>query len=78
MIETEIIIEMNSSTDTKIIIESISPEINNKILNTKVNLYSSNNKIFLKINSRNLSSFRAACNSYLRWINTAYNIKKTI
>ena len=78
MVEAEIMIETDSSFDAKIIIESISPEINNRILNTKVSLYSSDNKIFLNINSKNLSSFRAACNSYLRWINTAYSVKKTI
>ena len=78
MVEAEIIIEMDSANDAKIIIESISPEIKNKILNTKVSLYSSDNKIFLNINSKNLSSFRAACNSYLRWINTAHKVKKTI
>ena len=75
MVEAKIIIEINSSIDASIIIKSISPEIKNKILNTEVNIYSIDKKIFLDINSKNLSSLRAACNSYLRWINTAYNVK---
>ena len=78
MAKANITIDMNSSNDARIIIESISPEIKNNIPNTKVILYSANKKIFLEINSKNLSSLRAACNSYLRWINTAYNVKNSI
>jgi tRNA threonylcarbamoyladenosine modification (KEOPS) complex Pcc1 subunit len=78
MAKAEIIVEMDSNSDARIIIESITPEIKNKIPNTTVKLYCSNNKIFLNINSKNLSSLRAACNSYLRWINTANNVKNSI
>jgi KEOPS complex subunit Pcc1 len=78
MVNAKIIIEMDSSFDAKIIKDSISPEIKNKIPNTKVRLNLSDKKIVLDINSKNLSSLRAACNSYLRWINTAYKIKKAI
>jgi KEOPS complex subunit Pcc1 len=78
MVEAKIIIEMDSSFDAEIIIESISPEIKNKIPNTKLNLCLNDKKILLDINSKNLSSLRAACNSYLRWINTAYKVKKSV
>ena len=78
MVEAEIIISMDSDFDARIIVESISPEIKNKIPNTKINLYVSDGKIFLDIISKNLSSLRAACNSYLRWINTANNVKNSI
>ena len=78
MIIAKIIISMDSAFDARIVVESISPEIKNKIPNTKINLYVSNEKIFLDIISKNLSSLRAACNSYLRWINTANNVKNSI
>ncbi len=78
MLKANIIIDMDSSIEAKIIMESISPEIKNNITNTKVILYSSNKKIFLEITSKNLSSLRAACNSYLRWIKTAYDVKNSI
>jgi len=78
MVEAKIIISMDSAFDARIVVESISPEIKNKIPNTKINLYVSNEKIFLDIISKNLSSLRAACNSYLRWINTANNVKNSI
>jgi tRNA threonylcarbamoyladenosine modification (KEOPS) complex Pcc1 subunit len=78
MAKAEIIIDMDSNSDVRIIIDSISPEIKNKIPNTTIKLNISNNKILLNINSKNLSSLRAACNSYLRWINTAINVKNSI
>jgi len=78
MVEAKIIISMDSAFDARIVVESISPEIKNKIPNTKINLYVSNEKIFIDIISKNLSSLRAACNSYLRWINTANNVKNSI
>ena len=78
MFEAKIIINIESEIDAKIIVESISPEIKKKIPNTKVNIYSNKNKIFLDIASKNISSLRASCNSYLRWIDTAKNVKNSI
>lgn len=78
MFEAKIIINIDSDIDAEIIVESISPEVKKKIPNTKVNIYSIGNKIFLYINSKNISSLRAACNSYLRWIKTADNVKNSI
>jgi tRNA threonylcarbamoyladenosine modification (KEOPS) complex Pcc1 subunit len=78
MFEAKIIINIESKIEAEIIVESISPEIKKKIPNTKVNIYSNGNKIFLDIASKNISSLRAACNSYLRWIKTAKNVKNSI
>ena len=78
MIVAKIIIDMDSTFDARIVIKSISPEIKNNIPNTSVSLCYSNKKIYLDITSENLNSLRAACNSYLRWINTANNVKNSI
>ena len=78
MIVAKIIIDMDSTFDARIVIKSISPEIKNNIPNTNVSLCYSNKKIYLDITSKNLNSLRAACNSYLRWINTANNVKNSI
>ena len=78
MIEARIIIKMDSEINAKIVSLSVSPEIKKKIPNSKINLCFSENKIYLDIISKNVSSLRAACNSYLRWINTAYNITNSI
>ena len=78
MIEAKIVINMNSALDARIIGESISPEIKKKIPNSKINITFYDEKIFLDIVSKNLSSLRAACNSYFRWINTANKVKNSI
>ena len=74
------IFEFNFDTEeeARIIASSLDPEIKNKIPKTKVDVSLFNKTFKLKIESDDLSSLRAACNSYLRWINTALNVKKTI
>jgi len=71
-------LDFNTDKEAKIIMESIDPEIKHKIPKTKIEISRSNKKIFLKIEANDLSSLRAACNSYLRWIITAINVKKVI
>ena len=78
MIKAQIIIKIDSVTNAKIVTLSISPEIKKKLPNSKINLHFSDDKIFLDIVSKNISSLRAACNSYLRWINTAYTVATSI
>ena len=78
MFEAKFKIPFNSEEEAKIILKSIFPEIKKKISNTEIDLYSNKNIIFLEIRSKNTSSLRAACNSYLRWINTAYSINNVI
>ena len=68
----------DSEDDAKIIAESLSPEIKHKIPKTNVEVSISKETFSLKIEARDVSSLRAACNSYLRWINTALNVKKTV
>jgi len=68
----------DSEDEVKIIIKSLIPEIKHKIPKTNVEVTYSGKTLFLKIETSNISSLRAACNSYLRWINTALNVKKTI
>ena len=78
MKKAEFIFSFDSDDEAKIIAESVLPGIKHKI--PKTNVYVSlEGKIFLlKIEAKDISSLRAACNSYLRWINTALNVKKAI
>jgi tRNA threonylcarbamoyladenosine modification (KEOPS) complex Pcc1 subunit len=71
-------LDFKTEREAKIIMKSIDPEIKHKIPKVNVEINLSNKKIFLKIEADDLSSLRAACNSYLRWINTAVNIKKIV
>lgn len=74
------IFEFNFDTEdeARIVASSLNPEIKNKIPKTKVDVSLSRKTFNLRIEANDLSSLRAACNSYLRWINTALNVKKTI
>jgi len=68
----------DSEEEAKIVAESLSPEIKHKIPKTDVEVSLSKKKFSLTIEAKDISSLRAACNSYLRWINTALNVKKTV
>jgi tRNA threonylcarbamoyladenosine modification (KEOPS) complex Pcc1 subunit len=72
------IFNFDSKKEAKIISETLKPEIKHKIPKTDVEISVSENKICLKINAKDISSLRAACNSYLRWVNTALSVKKTV
>ena len=72
------IFNFDSNKEARIIAETLEPEIKHKIPKTDVEISLSENKICLKINAKDISSLRAASNSYLRWINTALSVKKTV
>ena len=72
------VFNFDTAEEAKIIAESLDPEIKHKIPKTNVEVSLSDKKFILKIEANDVSSLRAACNSYLRWINTAINVKKTV
>ena len=72
------VFNFDSEEEARIIAESLDPEIKHKIPKTDVQVTLSNKTFSLEIEAKDISSLRAACNSYLRWINTALNVKKTV
>jgi len=72
------VFDFDTADEAKIIAESLDPEIKHKIPKTNIEVSLSEKKFILKIEANDVSSLRAACNSYLRWINTALNVKKTV
>ena len=68
----------DSANEARIVAKSLSPEIKHKIPKTNATISLSENTFSLTIESLDISSLRAACNSYLRWINTAINVKKVV
>ena len=78
MKKASFVFKFDSAEEAKIIAEALDPEIKHKIPKTKVEVSLSDKKFFLSIEAKDVSSLRAACNSYLRWINTALNVKKTV
>ncbi len=71
-------IYFDSEEDAKIIFESLEPEIKNKIPKTDTHIKVTKNLFKFEIISKDTSSLRAACNSYLRWISTIIKVKKII
>jgi tRNA threonylcarbamoyladenosine modification (KEOPS) complex Pcc1 subunit len=78
MKKASFIIDFDSEDEARIVTSSIDPEIKNKIPKTKVQTSLSGKTFTITIESADLSSLRAAINSYLRWINTALNVKKSV
>jgi len=78
MPKAKFILEFDNEADSKIVFNSIYPEINQKISKTNVTLTKSDHKLELIITSVDTSALRAACNSFLRWISTVIDVKKIV
>ena len=72
------IFNFDSTEEARVIASSLDPEIKNKIPKTNVKVLLEKETFSLEIEAKDISSLRAACNSYLRWINTALNVKRNI
>ncbi len=72
------IFNFDSSEEAKLVAESLSPEVKHKIPKANVEIFLSKNALSLKIESEDVSTLRAACNSYLRWVNTAINVNQLV
>ncbi len=72
------IFNFDSFKDAEIVAESLSPEVKHKIPKANVEISLSKNALSLKIESDDVSTLRAACNSYLRWVNTAINVNQLV
>lgn len=68
----------DTSFEASLIKESLSPELKQKIPKTDIKITHKDTTLLLEIKSNDISSLRAACNSYLRWINTALSVKKLV
>ena len=57
-----------------IIADALAPEASQKIPKSSVDITVENTLLNLRISAEDVSSLRAACNSYLRWIQTAISV----
>ena len=64
--------------DVRVVYDALNPEIKHKIPKTRIKVKFEETVLKIDIEANDISSLRAACNSYLRWINTALNVKKTV
>ena len=72
------VLEFDTKKEAEVVARSLGPEIKNKIPKTDVMVSLSEKTFTIEIQANDTSSLRAACNSYLRWINTALNVEKTV
>jgi tRNA threonylcarbamoyladenosine modification (KEOPS) complex Pcc1 subunit len=72
------ILDFDTISDAKVVFDSLNPEIKHKIPKTKIQVNLEEKVLKFEIIADDISSLRAASNSYLRWINTALKVKKTV
>ncbi|HEC81533.1 MAG TPA: hypothetical protein ENI42_03795 [Thermoplasmatales archaeon] len=75
MRKVEIRFLFDSSGDAEVVVKSLGPEVEKRIPKTTVKLGFDGREMVLFISAGDTSSLRAAVNSYLRWIETALNVK---
>ncbi|MBN2600182.1 MAG: hypothetical protein JXA75_06545 [Candidatus Thermoplasmatota archaeon] len=68
----------SSPLDASVIVQSLSPEIQHKIPKSNVTFSVEKKTLKMTIESEDVGSLRAACNSYLRWIQAAYAVTKLV
>lgn len=78
MKKVSFVLDFDTISDAKVVYDALSPEIKNRIPKTKVKVNLEKTVLKLEVQADDISSLRAASNSYLRWINTALNVKKTV
>ena len=78
MSEVTVLFTCDSIQDAEIIEQSLSPEIHQKIPKSDVSLTRSGKILTLTVKSSDVSSLRASCNSYLRWIQTVLAVNNVV
>ena len=68
----------DSAADAKLIVATLFPEIQHAIPKTNITVSCIKNNVVLQVESQHVSALRAACNSYLRWIQTALNVRQLL
>jgi tRNA threonylcarbamoyladenosine modification (KEOPS) complex Pcc1 subunit len=67
-----------SSKHASVVITALSPEIIHKIPKSTVAVSQDGTIMRLTVDADDVSSLRAACNSYLRWIQTALAVEDLV
>ena len=76
-IQSEFKIEFETIEDAEIILKVLKPEIRTSPSERSFTLIKRIDKeLIMKINAVDATSFRAAVNSYLRWVMLSYNVLK--
>jgi len=64
--------ELEVQTDhPDVVVNALSPELNERIPRTKVEVRGAEGKVLIRIEADDQTALRAALNSYIRWTNVA-------
>jgi len=64
--------ELEVHTDhPDVVVNALSPELNERIPSTKVEVSGAEGKVLIRIEADDQTALRAALNSYIRWTNVA-------
>jgi tRNA threonylcarbamoyladenosine modification (KEOPS) complex Pcc1 subunit len=78
MKQITISITFDSNKQASIIASSLKPEVIDTIPHTLISIITEENILNLTIKAEQTNTLRAACNSYLRWIQTALSINEIV
>ena len=67
-----------SQKKASIVVAALAPEITHKIPKSNISVSLKGATLNLSIEADDVSSLRAACNSYLRWIQTALAVEELV
>ncbi len=76
--QARFLFHFTSAKDACVVAASLSPEIQHKIPKSNVSFTVNKKTLEVIIKSEDVSSLRAACNSYLRWIQTALAVRQLV
>jgi len=72
------VFEFSSHKSASIVVAALSPEIAHRIPKSNVSFSVTDKTLSLTIETDDVSSLRAASNSYLRWIQTALAVEELV
>jgi tRNA threonylcarbamoyladenosine modification (KEOPS) complex Pcc1 subunit len=78
MKQITITIDFDTNNQASIIASALRPEIVTTIPHTKATITTKDSILILNIEAKQTSTLRAACNSYLRWIQTALSVHNIV
>jgi tRNA threonylcarbamoyladenosine modification (KEOPS) complex Pcc1 subunit len=71
-------IHLETAKKAEVIAGSLIPELRKNIPHTQIDLEIERDNIILTIKAHQTNTLRAACNSYIRWIQTALSVHDVV
>lgn len=74
----QFVLQCSTPKEASILFSTLSPELKQGVPKTKIHLEQQGNQLILSIDAKETTSLRAACNSYLRWVHTAAQVRQLL